>query len=442
MVLEVGTVHPASGPAFANGVLVIRNGRLAAVGSKDTVEVPANAQVHSYPDGHAYPGLIDAQTDAYTDDSLRGEGNLDGGLSLDLDLRPRNPRDDALVSHGITTAYVAVRSPGQFRGQGAIVRPQAEGFGRWQGRASTGVQARATQGPTPSHQLQRLEQANGLSQLFASLEDYRKAKKDYTTALLKYEKDFQGYLEASGKPGEKKESAPSTGNAPNAPAGTAMQDPQPQKPAPAPAEGQAAPAKPEGPKKPSYPKKPTEDPTKEALLKVLDGELALRVEVHRADEIRAVLALKQKYGIPLLILEQAYGAGSEGKAIAEQGAMVVLSEILPGRQPKVYEAFDLTALPSQLQASGVPFAIATGSARRAELLPLMAANAIAGGLNEEAALRAITLTPAEILGIAPDTGSLSEGKLADVLITDGPLFASDSRVLLVLAQGRTEYEAK
>ena len=57
-------------------------------------------------------------------------------------------------------------------------------------------------------------------------------------------------------------------------------------------------------------------------------------------------------------------------------------------------------------------------------------------------MRAITLTPAEILGVAKDTGSLTRDKLADVIVTDGPLFASDSRLLLVIARGRTEYEAK
>jgi len=57
-------------------------------------------------------------------------------------------------------------------------------------------------------------------------------------------------------------------------------------------------------------------------------------------------------------------------------------------------------------------------------------------------LRAITLSPAEILGIAKNTGSLQPCKFADVLVCDRPLFATDSRVLFVLQSGRTEYEAK
>jgi hypothetical protein len=524
-VIEAGTVHPATGPAIQNGVVVIRGGRIAAVGKKGEVEVPPNAVTVSYPDGHIYPGLIDAATDAYTDDALRGEGGLDAGLDLSLDLRPRNPRDDALASHGITTAYVTVRSPAQFRGQGAIVRPRANGFEAWPEKVRTGLQTRITNGPGATHALQRLAQFEAMQKQFDGLEDYRKAKKDYTEALLKYEKEFQEYLDyhqkkSGGAGGEAKaaeggapaaersarpEGAPRPtmregrrgpppgGGVAETPAGEAkasqasqpestqpestqagqtqspealeaalltlleavVQDPQP-RPQGQPGQGpqgqapqggngapaQGAPAKDEGPKRPTYPKKPGEDPTKEALLKVLDGELALRIEAHRPDEVRAALDLQKKHAIPLLVVEQAYGAAGEAKAIAQQGAMVVLTEVLPGRMTKQYEAFDVMRLPAALQAAGAPFAIATGSARRAATLPLMAATAVAGGLDEAAALRAITLTPAEILGIAKDTGSLTEGKFADVIVTDRPLFASDSRVLLVLSQGRIEFEAK
>ena len=109
-----------------------------------------------------------------------------------------------------------------------------------------------------------------------------------------------------------------------------------------------------------------------------------------------------------------------------------LDEILP----------PATLAPRQLHDAGVAFAIATGSARRAPLLPLMAATAVGHGLDRDAALRAITLTPAEILGIQADTGSLSRGKYADLVVFDRPLFQSDSHVLLVLGKGRTEFEVK
>ena len=121
---------------------------------------------------------------------------------------------------------------------------------------------------------------------------------------------------------------------------------------------------------------------------------------------------------------------------------MVLTEVLPNSMPELYKDFDPTALPAKLQAAGVPFAIASGGARRASLLPMMAAAAVGKGLDRDAALRAVTLTPAEILGVAKDTGSLQAGKFADLMVCDRPLFASDSRVLFVLGKGRTEYEVK
>jgi imidazolonepropionase-like amidohydrolase len=233
------------------------------------------------------------------------------------------------------------------------------------------------------------------------------------------------------------------------------QDPPKQDPAkPAPAAGDKQPTgqpgappagatkQDEGPKRPTWPPPPPPNPQKDVLLRVVDGELPLRVEAHRPDELRAALRLQQERAIPVLVLERAYGAAGMAAAIAASGAAVVLTDVLPGSLPEAYADYDPVALPARLQAAGVPFALASGSARRAALLPLMAAAAVGGGLDRAAALRAITLSAAEILGVAADTGSLVAGKYADLLVCDRPLLQSDSRVLLVLGRGRTEYEAQ
>jgi imidazolonepropionase-like amidohydrolase len=88
----------------------------------------------------------------------------------------------------------------------------------------------------------------------------------------------------------------------------------------------------------------------------------------------------------------------------------------------------------------VPFAIATGSGRRARTLPMMAAAAVGAGLSHDAAIRAITLTAAEILGVQKDIGSLQQGKLADLVVCDRPLLQSDSRVLAVYSGGALQFE--
>lgn len=514
IVIEAGMVHPVSGPAIENGVVVVRGEKIVAVGKKGEVEVPPNAVVRSFPNGHVYPGLVDAATDAFALDDLRQDGGQDGGSLLADDLHKRGDRSDELAAAGVTTAYVTVRSPAFVRGQGAIVRPTKDGFELWTGKEHAALQLRMTNGQGPSHALQRQQQLAGADGLFEGLDEFRKAKTDFDEALKKYEKEFADYLafhqkkkDGDKKPEAKPEGAPAgdkpaADKPPTPPAGEGpqpggegrrrrggppreeppkapgqasdqtelerafaellvmaleTQDPPKQEPSkqepgkqePKPGEqgpqgqgGAPAEKKDEGPKRPTYPKAPPKDPQKDALLAVLDGDLPLRVEAHRADELRAALQLQRTREIPLLVLEQAYGADAVVKQMAQQSVSVVLTEVLPMPMPAPYDAFDPSLLPKHLHDAGVPFAIASGTARLSSALPLLAATAVGRGLPADQALRAITLSAAEILGVAKETGSLQKDKFADVLVTDRPLFASDSRVLLVLQKGKTEFEAK
>ncbi len=525
IVIEAGMVHPVSGPAIENGVVVVRGEKIVAVGKKGEVELPPNAIVRSFPNGHVYPGLVDAATDAFALDDLRQDGGQDGGSLFADDLHKRGDRSDELAAAGVTTAYVTVRSPAFVRGQGAIVRPTKDGFELWTGKEHAALQLRMTNGLGPSHALQRQQQLAGADGLFEGLDEFRKAKTDFDEALKKYEKEFADYLafhqkkkDGDKKPDAKPEGAPAGDKPagekagekpPMPPAGDGpqpggegrrrrggppreeppkapgqashgqatdraelerafadllamaletqdppKQDPpkqepgkqEPGKPEGKPGEqgqgGAPAEKKDEGPKRPTYPKAPPKDPQKDALLAVLDGDLPLRVEAHRADELRAALQLQRTREIPLLVLEQAYAADAVAKQMAQQSVSVVLTDVLPMPMPAPYDAFDPSLLPKHLHDAGVPFAIASGNARLSSALPLLAASAVGRGLPADQALRAITLSAAEILGVAKETGSLQKDKFADVLVTDRPLFASDSRVLLVLQKGKTEFEAK
>lgn len=528
-VIEAGTVHPVSGPPIQNGVVVIRGDRILAVGQQGDLQLPPNSTVLRYPDGHVYPGLVDAATDAFTDAGMKNDTRLNGGARLSDGLVWSGDRDDLLVQQGVTTAYVRVRSGAQVRGQGAVVRPRAGGFELWEGKEQAALQLRMSTGTGAQHPLQRQAQLEAAGKIFDGLEAFRDAQEKFDKDLEKYNEEFEKYLahhrkkngkdkpkagsgeEAGDEPAA---SEPGEGDSATAPSsegrrrgrrpGGRRQPPQgggegggertaepveralatlmalvgePAEAAPAPqdprrgrrgppaqAQGKPAGGKPDdsadksakdkaakkddGPARPKYPKKPKEDLQKDALAQVVDGVMPLRIEAHRVEELRAALRLQRDNDVPLVVLEQAYGARAVADEIAEQGATVVLTDLLPyalaapGDKRNPFAKFDVTALPRHLDAAGVPFAIASGSARLAGALPMMAAAAVGAGLSEAAALRALTLTPAEILGVAEDTGSLTRDKYADVLVTDGPLFASDSRVLLVVSKGRTEFERK
>ncbi len=80
-------------------------------------------------------------------------------------------------------------------------------------------------------------------------------------------------------------------------------------------------------------------------------------------------------------------------------------------------------------------------ATRADVGALVA-EAVGQGVPIGIAVRAVTLTPAEILGVGDRVGSLEPDKLADVLVTSHPLESSDARVLRVISAGRTVHEAR
>ncbi len=76
-----------------------------------------------------------------------------------------------------------------------------------------------------------------------------------------------------------------------------------------------------------------------------------------------------------------------------------------------------------------------------QYLPLLAALAVKGGMDEDDALKAITINPAQILGIADRVGSLEPGKDADIIILSGHPFDWRSRVELVLVNGEIVYSS-
>jgi imidazolonepropionase-like amidohydrolase len=101
------------------------------------------------------------------------------------------------------------------------------------------------------------------------------------------------------------------------------------------------------------------------------------------------------------------------------------------------------ATAGELAAAGVTVAIISDHPfLPIQYLPLAGGLAVREGLEAETALRALTLTPAEILGIAGRAGSLEPGKDADLALYRGhPFYDVQARCVLTLVEGRTVHEA-
>ena len=95
-----------------------------------------------------------------------------------------------------------------------------------------------------------------------------------------------------------------------------------------------------------------------------------------------------------------------------------------------------------LAAKGIQTAVGVSgrAALSSKFITLAAALAAANGMDRDAALRAITLTPAEIYGVADRIGSLDVGKRADLVIMTGHPFDAGSQVEMVLVGGKIVYE--
>jgi imidazolonepropionase-like amidohydrolase len=115
-------------------------------------------------------------------------------------------------------------------------------------------------------------------------------------------------------------------------------------------------------------------------------------------------------------------------------AVLIGVDLLPTREADPYDAPYANA--ATLHKAGVRFAIVTDDASNSRNLPLEAAMAYAYGLPRDAAIRAITLSPAEILGVASTLGSIEPGKAATLIMTNGDILDHRTNITSVIIDGR------
>lgn len=181
-------------------------------------------------------------------------------------------------------------------------------------------------------------------------------------------------------------------------------------------------------------KRPKYDMKMEALIPVLKGEMPLKAHAHRADDICTAIRIAKEFGVKMT-LEHC----TEGHLIPE---VVVRSGFPAAVGPTLTNAskIELTnksfTTPGVLAQAGVQVSIITDSTViPQQYLTLCAGLAVKAGMDPFQALQAITINPAKHLGVEDRVGSLEVGKDADVVIADGDVMVSDTRVLTVFLNG-------
>ncbi|EJP6473567.1 amidohydrolase [Clostridium botulinum] len=159
----------------------------------------------------------------------------------------------------------------------------------------------------------------------------------------------------------------------------------------------------------------------ESIMPVLNGEIPLKAHAHRSDDILTAIRIAKEFGVKLTI-DHGTEANLVIDYIKESGFPVIAGPNMNfrGKVETKNRSYDTTKI---LQESGILYAIITDHpVVPIEFLPLSAALAVKNGLQEDEALKAITINAAKILGIDNRVGTLEEGKDADICIyNDNPL---------------------
>jgi imidazolonepropionase-like amidohydrolase len=173
----------------------------------------------------------------------------------------------------------------------------------------------------------------------------------------------------------------------------------------------------------------------QALLPVVRGQQLLMVEVNASKDITAALKWIKEKKIKKVVLTGVLEGWRVADEIAKAGIPVIAGPVqaVPSRE---YDRYDRAyANPGLMKKAGVKVAIQTSQAENVRNLPYHAAYAAAYGMGVEEALKAVTIVPAEIFGVADKLGSIEVGKSATLFVSDGDPFETKTNIKHVFIEG-------
>lgn len=177
------------------------------------------------------------------------------------------------------------------------------------------------------------------------------------------------------------------------------------------------------------------DLSQEAMVALLEGELPFFAHAHRADDIMTALRISKEFDLKLVV-QHATEAHLIADILAEESIPVVVGPSMTNRS-KVELRNRTFETPAVMAKHGVEFCIMTDHpVIPIQYLPVCVRLAIKEGLPFDAALKAVTLTPAKLLGIADRVGSLEAGKDADITLWPGEPFVDTEKPEQVLIGGQ------
>jgi imidazolonepropionase-like amidohydrolase len=375
-----GTIHPVDGPVIERGTLLLHQGKIVAVGVD--VPLPNGTEQIDVAGKHLYPGMIESLTNlGLTEiDSIRATqdrqetGQINPNVRAQVAFNPDSELIPVARANGVL-AVVCAPAGGLISGTSALM--QLDGW-TWEDMTVKPAAGLHLEWP------RSMPSVDWFSGTTSAVDEG--ARTAALAAIKQAFADARAYRAA-------RQAAPAAGEAPF-------------------------------------------DARWEAMLPVLEGQTPLVVQADDLRQIQSALAFAAAEKVRL-ILYGGYDAVLAADVLKRHDVPVVVAGVhrLPQRRSDPYD--DPYTLPARLHAAGVRFCISgADDAWNVRNLPYHAATAAAYGLPPDVALRAITLAPAEIFGVADRLGSLTAGKDATFVVADGDLLEVATRVERAYIQGR------
>jgi imidazolonepropionase-like amidohydrolase len=378
-----------SGADIENGTIVIRDGKIDAVGT--SVTVPSGAQSIDGRGLSVYPGMIDAGTNMGLVEVPQGaNGTVDTSEVGDL-----NPNAKAIVAINPHSAHIAVTrvdgvtntlsapAGGLISGQAALINllgtsPREMAVVPYVALVINYPRIGGGGGGFGGNQQPAANLTETLTANERQLEQVRKMLRDAEA----YGRAQDAYAKDSALP------------------------------------------------------RPNRDVVLESLVPYVRGSQPIILRADREAEIRGAIKFAEEMKLKPIILggDDAWKVPS---LLKEKDVPVILTGIfqLPNREDDSYDV--LYENPAKLQQAGVRFCISTGEAgAEVRNLPSYAGMAAAFGLSKSDALKAVTLYPAQIMNVADRLGSIEVGKMANLVVTDGDLLEIRTAIRYLFIDGR------
>ena len=366
-----GTVYPVSGPKIENATVLIRDGRIAAVGAN--IAVPAGATRIDASGKWVTPGLIDGAgqmglreigaVQNTNEATLRGN-ELAASFNVLEGINPASTLIAVNRMEGITTT-LAVPNGSLIWGQAVLIDLDGATIEAMRAKSPAAMVADLSEGAKDAGGGSRAGVAQRLRRVLNDAREYATRRADYRRRQIQD-------LSASAA-------------------------------------------------------------DLEALQPVLRGELPLLVVANRRSDIETALRIAKEYKLRLILAGAAEGWMIPDE-IAAAGVPVLVE---PMDNIPSFDALGIRYENAPLLAKGgVKVALMETATENTRDLRQQAGNAVASGMTWEQALRAVTLTPAEILGVADRYGSLDAGKVANVVVWTGDPFDFSTGVEHVYIRGR------